>query len=155
MAGGILFALLFKVKGYAIPLAIIGSVFPDIDLKFSKFIPDKGEKVSLWNTHRGFTHHPIIVFFLFLLWFYLSYKFPQWQFYWEFLYAFAVGYLSHLVLDSFTQKGIPIGLGYYPRFSLKLMKTGGIGEKILFLLLILSIVLYTLYLDNFFTKWGK
>jgi inner membrane protein len=138
--GGLVFGFLFNVPFYAIPLTVIGSVAPDIDLSFGHFIPPKGKKKSLLNTHRGITHHPLVVLILFGLWLFLEKNYPQYDFYWQFLYGFAVGYLSHLVLDSFTKLGIPVALGYYPRFSLGLMKTGGTGEKFFFALLLLAFV---------------
>jgi inner membrane protein len=140
IAGGLVFAFLFGVPAYAVPAAVIGSTFPDIDLKFSDLIPSKGKKKTLWRTHRGITHHPLVVVALFLLWVYLSKTYPQYKFYWDYLYGFWVGYLSHLVLDAFTKLGIPVGFGYYPRFSLKLMKTGGIGEKVVFVLLVIAFI---------------
>jgi inner membrane protein len=140
ITGGLVFAFLFNVPAYAVPFAVIGSTFPDIDLKFSTLIPPKGKKKSLWSTHRGITHHPAVVLALFLLWVYLENTYPQYHFYWQFLYGFWVGYLSHLVLDSMTKLGIPVGFGYYPRFSLNLMKTGGVGEKVFFVLLVIAFV---------------
>jgi inner membrane protein len=133
--GGLVFSYLFSVPDYAVPAAIIGSTFPDIDLKFSSLIPAKGKKKNLFNTHRGITHHPMLVLVLFLVWVSLVKFLPQYKFYWDFLYGFWVGYLSHLILDMLTPLGIPVGTSYYPRLSLKLMKTGGVGEKVFFLLL--------------------
>jgi len=144
IVGGLVFSFLFNVPFYAIPLAVVGSTFPDIDLKFTTLIPPKGKKKSLLTTHRGITHHPLVLLALFGLWWYLSVHYPQWKFYWDFLYGFWVGYFSHLVLDSITHLGIPVGTGYYPRLSLKLMKTGGVGEKIfLTFLVILFIAIVT------------
>lgn len=127
--GGLVFGFLFDVPGYAMPFAVIGSVFPDIDLTFSRLIPEKGKKKTLLSTHRGFTHHPLAVLALFFLWLYLEKTFPQYHFYWQFLYGFWVGYLSHLVLDMLTPLGIPVGLSYYPRLKIGIMSTGGTGEK--------------------------
>ena len=138
LLGGLVFSYLLGVPNYAIPAAVIGSTFPDIDLKFSSLVPQKGKKKTLFNTHRGITHHPMVVLVLFLLWVTLEKFYPQYKFYWDFLYGFWVGYLSHLVLDILTPLGIPVGTSYYPRLSLKLMKTGGVGEKIFFLLLGIS-----------------
>jgi len=92
------------------------------------------------TTHRGITHHPLVVLVLFLIWWYLSSNHPQWEFYLDFLYGFFVGYLSHLVLDSITHLGIPVGVGYYPRLSLKLMKTGGVGEKLFLTILVILFI---------------
>ena len=146
IAGGLLFGFLFGVKPYALPLAVIGSTFPDIDLKFSSLVPPKGKKKSLFNTHRGITHHPFWVIALLTLWGFLENGFPQYGFYWEFVYAFWVGYLSHLVLDALTPLGIPVGTSYYPRLKIPIMKTGGVGEKFFALLLVLSLmgILYSM-----------
>ncbi|HID79026.1 MAG TPA: metal-dependent hydrolase [Aquifex aeolicus] len=140
IAGGLLFGFLFGVKPYALPLVVIGSTFPDIDLKFSSLVPPKGKKKSLFNTHRGITHHPFWAVALLTLWGFLENRFPQYEFYWEFLYAFWVGYLSHLVLDALTPLGIPVGTSYYPRLKIPLMKTGGVGERFFAFLLVLSLV---------------
>ena len=140
IAGGLVFGLLFNVPGYALPLTVIGSTFPDIDLEISTLIPEKGKKKSLLTTHRGFTHHPLIVLFLFLLWLYLESNFPQYHFYWQFVYGFWVGYLSHLVLDMLTPLGIPIAFTYHPRLKIPLMKTGSLGERFFLILLVISFV---------------
>jgi inner membrane protein len=140
LLGGLVFSYLLGVPNYAVPAAVIGSTFPDIDLKFSSLIPSKGKKKTLLNTHRGITHHPMLVLLLFLIWASLVKFLPQYKFYWDFLYGFWVGYLSHLVLDMLTPLGIPIGTSYYPRLSLKLMKTGGIGEKFFALILGISFI---------------
>jgi len=147
VAGGLFCAFLCGVPPHAVPAAVIGSTFPDVDLKFSKLVPDKGKKKTLFNTHRGITHHPIAALALFLLWLYLEKNYPELSLYWDFLYGFWVGYTSHLLLDAVTKLGIPIGAGYYPRFSLRLMKTGGLGEKIFFVLLVLATA-GVLYLKN-------
>ncbi len=138
--GGLVFGFLFNVPGYALPAVVIGSTFPDIDLKFSSLVPSKGRKKSLWNTHRGITHHPLLLLGLFLIWVSLERYLPQYHFYWQFLYGFWVGYLSHLVLDALTPLGIPVGASYYPRLKIPLMKTGGVGEKIFALLLGVSFI---------------
>jgi inner membrane protein len=125
---GILVAAIFNLP--VIP-AVIGSIFPDIDLK--KGLPFPPER-TLFNSHRGITHHIIIPVFLFLVAIWTKDFFSlQLGIY---LISFSFGYASHLLLDSLNPLGIPYTTSYYPRLSLKLMKAGRTGEIFVILLLV-------------------
>jgi len=99
--------------------ALAGSVLPDKDLVWG--LRRAGER-TLFNSHRGVTHHPVIPVIMFLI--YLLY-FPN-----DLFLSFTVGYTSHLVADSLTPLGIPYRWGYYPRLSFKLFKTGSSLEVV-------------------------
>ncbi len=115
--------------------AAVGSIVPDVDLGKGLPFPPKR---TLFNSHRGITHHPLIVILLFIL--SLTVK--------DFLngeagvliLSFTVGYGSHLILDALTPLGIPYKHKYYPRLSLKLFKTGKLGELFVILLLLTALI---------------
>lgn len=115
--------------------ATLGSVAPDIDIKLGLPFPPKR---TLFNAHRGVTHHPAVAGFLFILSIavkdFLNEKAGI------FLLSFTVGYFSHLLLDILTPLGIPYKLKYYPRLSLKLVKTGKLGELFVILMLLTALI---------------
>jgi inner membrane protein len=115
--------------------AVLGSVIPDID--HGKGLPPP-KKRTLLNSHRGMTHHLAIPLALFLI--SLTVK--------DFLneragidlLSFSAGYFSHLILDALTPLGIPYKFSYYPRFSLKLLKTGKLGEIFVILIFVIALI---------------
>jgi inner membrane protein len=124
----ILVAAVFNLP--AIP-AIVGSVLPDLDLKKGLPFPSKR---TLFNSHRGITHHVAIPALMFLIAIWAKdFVNSQLSIY---LLSFSAGYASHLLLDSLNPLGIPYTHRYYPRFSLKLMKSGRTGEIFVILLLV-------------------
>ncbi|WP_456455377.1 metal-dependent hydrolase [Thermovibrio sp.] len=129
--------------------SVIGSLLPDIDLK--KGLPKFRQNRTLFNSHRGITHHLFILPFLLILSVYVKDYFNESL--GRYLLSFTVGYASHLFLDALTPLGIPYKLSYYPRLSLKLFKTGKFGEVfvilVLIALLILEVKLGYLTLDSF------
>ncbi len=115
--------------------ALLGSIAPDIDLK--KGLPFRQNR-TLFNSHRGITHHIFIPFTLFILSLFLKdFVNPVLGIY---ALSFSIGYASHLLLDALNPLGIPYTFRYYPRFSLKLMKSGRLGE--LFVILTLVALLF-------------
>ncbi|WP_457568618.1 metal-dependent hydrolase [Desulfurobacterium sp.] len=126
---GVAIALYFKLP--VLP-AVVGSVLPDIDL--GKGFPGKR---TLFNAHRGITHHLLIPAGVLVLAFALKGVVP------DILYrdilSFAAGYASHLFLDSLTPLGIPVGLSYNRRFSFKLFKSGKMSEIVVVLMLLIFI----------------
>lgn len=121
-------AALFNLP--AIP-AVAGSILPDVDVKKGLPFPSKR---TLFNSHRGITHHAALPLILFLvsLW---TKDFVNLQL-GIYLLSFTLGYASHLLLDALNPLGIPYTTKYYPRFSLKLMKSGRTGEIFVILLLV-------------------
>lgn len=115
--------------------AALGSIAPDIDTRLGLPFPPKR---TLFNAHRGITHHPAVAGFLFILSIavkdFLNAKTGI------FLLSFTVGYASHLLLDLLTPLGIPYKFKYYPRLSLKLVKTGKLGELFVILMLLTALI---------------
>jgi inner membrane protein len=127
-------------KLFFILVAILFSIFPDIDEKKSKI----GKRYKLISAvinfifgHRGFFHAVYIPLMLYLV-FYNINK--------EIGIAVLAGYFSHLFVDGLTKNGIrPL----YPIINRKIngpIKTNSILEKIFFLIIILS-VLYILLIS--------
>ncbi len=117
--------------------AVLGALLPDVDLK--KGLPKFRQNRTLFNSHRGITHHLLIVPLLLLL--SLIVKDFVNQQAGIYLLSFTCGYASHLLLDALTPLGIPYKTGYYPRLSLKLFKTGKVGEVFVILLLVVILIL--------------
>ena len=97
------------LSAYALNLpvfpAMVASVLPDVDIK-------------LGLTHRGITHHALIIPFLLIL----SGLIES-----PFFTSFVIGYISHLVADAFTPRGIPVWKTQN-RFSLNAFSTGSLTE---------------------------
>ena len=102
---------------------ISGSLFPDIDIVLARYGLGK---------HRGFLHS-IIASMLFstIIYTFLGSINAT---------SFLTGYLAHLLLDSMTRMGVP----FFAPFSTRririldglAVKTGGIADNLIFLLLI-------------------
>lgn len=129
----------------------IGSLYPDIDNSQSML----GRKIKpisfIINKlfgHRGFIHTPFNLICLLLLMGTPLILTEQYN-YLPIVIGFAVGFLSHLFLDAITKGGISF---LYPfsrkRFNLTTIKTGGIGENLIvvFMLLISGGVIATTFL---------
>lgn len=111
-------------------VVIFGAVIVDIDVKNSKvgrhwfFRP-----LQFFTKHRGMVHSLIFGLIISLLIAWLS----RWA-----GFAFFVGFASHLFLDSLTKSGVAI---FWPlskkRFGFGI-KSGGIFEEILFVLILLA-----------------
>ena len=115
--------------------ATLGAIFPDVDLKKGLPFPPKR---TLFNAHRGITHHPAVVLILFFLSILVKDLYSKNL--GVSLLSFTVGYASHLFLDLLTPLGIPYKLKYYPRLSFKLFKTGKLGELFVILLLVVALI---------------
>ena len=118
-------------------IATFFSIFPDIDERKSKI----GKKykfasriINFLFGHRGFFHSIYIPLILYFIFYSISV---------EIGIAVLVGYFSHLLMDAMTRHGIrPL----YPIINRKIngfIKTNSLFEKIIFLIIILSI-LYSL-----------
>ena len=126
-------------KLFFILIAILFSIFPDIDERKSKI----GKKYKKTSTiinfifgHRGFFHSIFIPLALYFVFYYINNEIGV---------AVLVGYFSHLFMYAITKHGIrPL----YPIINKKIngpIKTNSITEKILFLIIIL-LILYLLLL---------
>jgi membrane-bound metal-dependent hydrolase YbcI (DUF457 family) len=92
--------------------ALVGSLFPDIDILF-------GPR-DRWNSfHRTLFHWPPLYAIVGLL----LYFFVHPAFIW-----FAIGCFMHLFLDAMTRAGIPVWRPFGKREGLRLIGTGKLGE---------------------------
>ena len=133
VAVGLSLALLLKLEPVS---TLIGAIFPDKDLIWGW--GRKGKR-TLWNAHRGFTHHAYLIPVLAVAGLssplYLDFPFSY------LLLSFCMGYISHLVADALTPLGIPYTSSYYPRLSFPIFKTGSFLEGVVVALLFVFIAL--------------
>jgi inner membrane protein len=95
---GVLVIKVFSIKSpliFFIAL-LFGSLFPDIDSQTS-ILGRKIKFFSFFFKHRGFFHSSLILILICLIVFSLS----KW-----FVIGFALGFLSHLILDAITKEGL-------------------------------------------------
>lgn len=108
-------------------IIVLFSVLPDIDEKSSR-VGKKTKLFSFFLKHRGIVHSflPLLIIAFLLTVFNSIY-----------LWGVFIGYASHLLLDSLTPQGLN---PFYPflKFRMKgFIKSGGIGEIFIFLLLLM------------------
>lgn len=140
-------------SGLIISGATIGSLAPDIDHPESKV----GRKfllrpisilISKLFGHRTITHSVVMSVFMTILLLISTTMFtgiPKFI-YSNLIIGFCVGWMSHLLLDLITVKGIPI---YYPfikrKYSLLKFKTSRDEELVTMLIILLTGTLIALY----------
>lgn len=111
--------------GTVAPVAgMIGGLMPDIDAPRSvigRRFKTLSFLVSLFTKHRGFFHSPILSVILFILALYFLFLSPPNG---VIFLAFSLGYLSHIVADSFTPHGIGQHRGG--------IRTGSLSELLVF-----------------------
>jgi|TARA_Y100000294_G_scaffold29696_2_gene25115 inner membrane protein len=143
LAFGIFIALLaidfFNIQNklFFILIAIMFSVFPDIDERKSKMGRENKIISTIINFmfgHRGFIHSIYIPLILYLVFYYINK---------EIGIAVLTGYFSHLFTDALTKQGIrPLA----PLINKKIngmIKTNSLLEKTFFLIITL-LILYLL-----------
>jgi inner membrane protein len=109
-------------------IIIFSSLFPDLDHKDS-FLGSRvpfSFVIRAFFGHRGFMHSvfPPLILFIFFNNIYIL--------------AIAIGYLSHVIIDALTARGIN---PFYPLYNIKLsgfIVTGSIFESAIFIMLILT-----------------
>ena len=106
--------------------ALIGSTLPDIDIHF------RNKRGGLLFSHRGITHHILLVLVLIASVFLVDNIFYT---------SFVAGYVSHIVADIMTISGVPYWKNK-DRFALKLFKTNSIGEYVFVFILIFIVFGY-------------
>jgi len=119
-----------------ISLVLISSILPDIDQpnsKISKNIPILSQIISILSKHRGIFHSLFLaITFSAAIFFFISPLFSL---------AVLIGYLSHLLIDGFTKKGInflhPFGHLHLSGF----IETGTYSETVVFVLIIAGIII--------------
>lgn len=119
-----------------------GAILPDIDKKntaISNKHPVISFVVRLVTTHRGITHTLLaLLIFAGLLYFpvrALGIAPVIWSY-----YGLITGYMSHLILDMLNPEGIPLFFPIKFKISIFKIKTGGIGEYIVRLILFISVI---------------
>ena len=116
-----------------IVLASIGSILPDVDHSNS-YVTNRtgfvGKVVSKCIKHRGLTHSLLFSFFLFSFFYGAG----------NYIYPFMVGYLSHILLDMCTAKGVSLLYPWGKKFRIMKLRTGSMHERVIFILL--SLVLF-------------
>lgn len=113
------------IEAFGTMAAAIGGLLPDLDHPKSALgrrIPLVSTPISRIFGHRGITHSllAVVVMLLGLLTMTLQY---QWSFVGWLVPPILVGYLSHILGDSFTPSGVPI---FWPKpktYSFNLFKT--------------------------------
>lgn len=122
--------------------SIMGSLFPDIDHRGSYI----GKRAKITSTivnktlgHRGATHSPLIIVVLTGILYILSKLIFQYPLLNIGIIGFFVGATSHILLDSFTKRGVPLLYPFSKRkFSLLHISTGGTIEHIIFFVMIIA-----------------
>lgn len=120
--------------------ALIGTLLPDTDMRFSRVGKYKIFRIpQLFVEHRGLTHSFIFLGIVVLVLMLFSY---------EIALGFFVGYALHLFLDSFSVRGLrffyPFGKRTKGRF-----KSGGFLDTFLFILfLFLDLLLFWNYISK-------
>lgn len=137
LAFGLLISLLLfqflNISFIFLPIALIASVFPDIDESRSKIGRKFGvfsKTIGLFFKHRGVIHSIYIPILIYLGFYILNYK--------TLGLVFVIGYLSHLVIDGFTLAGINF---LHPLSSLKIkgfIETNSFKEFLLFIILLIG-----------------
>jgi len=124
--------------------AMAGSLFPDIDCRNSYI----GRRARISSTiisglfeHRGATHAPIIVTLFTAFLYLISKNFLPYPFIKTLLIGFYIGNLTHILLDMITKGGVPLLFPFTKtKFNLTKIKTGSIGEMVIFFIMIIAFV---------------
>ncbi|MCP3682507.1 MAG: metal-dependent hydrolase [bacterium] len=134
LLAGLVFVDFFDIENRILFLAIVvfSAAIPDIDTlksKIGKKLEPFARVISLF-THRGFFHSLTALMILYIILFFLDKDIA--------LAAF-IGFLSHLILDATTKKGVML---FYPmKFKLKgFMKTGSFTEYVVMFIILAAIV---------------
>ena len=129
---GILIIDSFDIQNKIVFVAIllIASALPDIDCyksKAGKKIKPLSFLINIFLGHRGIFHSPFLPILISLFIMLINYEIAA---------AFFIGYLSHLILDSLTLKGIMIFYPFSKKRTRGLIRTGSLWENIFFILLL-------------------
>jgi membrane-bound metal-dependent hydrolase YbcI (DUF457 family) len=116
--------------------SIISANLPDIDQTFGFFRNKKTKRKRKLLRHRGQTHNLIFPALLLIVSVFLQTPF---------IFGFAIGLISHVLLDWLNEKGAellyPFTQKNYKAPKFFQIKYEGIGEKLLFLTMCIGIVL--------------
>ncbi|SHH47586.1 metal-dependent hydrolase [Ferrimonas marina] len=91
------------------PVAIVGALTPDLDhpkSRIGSLVPFLSRPISALIGHRGFSHSGLCVLAMALAFSHLVLMdYPDWTL---FVQAWLIGYLSHMLCDAFTARGVPL-----------------------------------------------
>lgn len=134
LAGGMFAATMIGQPLAGVAVAGVVSLLPDIDSYKSKIgrqVPLISIPANIVFGHRGVLHS-LLAFAVVLA---VSLKFfPAW------VIPIAVGYLSHLILDSFTPSKVPWLWPYQERLGIPLIRTNSLLDILLSVFLIIALV---------------
>lgn len=130
-AGAFTAAIITGFNPTAMAVGAVTALLPDIDepnSMISRRIPIIPHIIGGIFGHRTITHSLLgLVFF----------ALPVFVFWKEYFLVFIIGYLSHLLLDSFTKTGVPLGYPLIKKYyGPKLIRTGGIVEVFFIIFLV-------------------
>ncbi len=123
---------------------ILGSLIPDMDIYLERRLPKVLKPIRpRWLEHRGVTHWLGLPIILILLGFWIGYQ--------ALIFPFALGWISHILLDAMTPMGVPFKpFSSKPRFHLLpknlRITTGSIVEYFLTFIMI-SLLSYSVYIS--------
>lgn len=129
------------INGFGTLAAMVGGLLPDIDHPKSAIgrqLPWLSHPLSAIFGHRGFTHSLLAIVIMLGALFLFTASGEGSQLRWL-VVPLCVGYLSHIVGDSFTPSGVPL---FYPKrktYSFKLFKTRSFMETLVVSIFTLSI----------------
>lgn len=134
LAAGMFAATMIGQPLAGVAVAGAASLLPDIDeyrSKIGRKIPFISIPINLIFGHRGVFHSLLALVIVFVV----ALKFfPTWA------VPITVGYLSHLLLDSFTLSKIPWLWPYPKTFGFPLVKTNSIIDILLTVFLVLALI---------------
>lgn len=142
-AAGVLIGLALATNGQPLggmmmgALGGLGALIPDIDHPRSMIgrrTGPIGNALRLAVNHRGVSHSGVAAAIIILVALWVP---AAWR---PYTLAASLGYASHLCLDALTGAGIPLFWPIKHRFTLLPLRTGGVVEGILFILLLLAVV---------------
>lgn len=128
--------------GCLVAASTFGAILPDIDKKntaISNKHPIISFVVRLVTTHRGITHTILALLILAGLLYFSVRALGIAPVIWSY-YGLITGYMSHLILDMLNPEGIPLFFPVKFKISILKIKTGGIGEYIIRLILFASVI---------------
>ena len=111
-------------------ILLIASALPDIDSyksKIGKKIKPLSFLINIFLGHRGIFHSPFLLILISIIISIINIEIAA---------AFFIGYLSHLILDSLTLKGIMLFYPFSKKRTRGLIRTGSLWENIFFILLL-------------------
>ncbi len=138
------------ISSKSILFVFLGSLLPDIDHPRSYINRDSWRVIwlsGIMGTHRGWTHS---IFGAFIFTFIFTLLLNQYILSFSCLFSFFLGYMSHLISDSFNPSRVPWFWPKKRRYGLDIIKTGSLNETffqfvlLTLIFIVLSSSLYTL-----------